>query len=908
MNRHRAHGTSLRGLGLLVVGLFSLTACDGENLFVSGPVNADGGADNGKAPTVQIVTPTGDSTSAKPIGDSVLVSARIEDKTGIQTVQFDGFAFRGDVNLGTAEIVERFETKVIDLLSPTADTTLTRYLIPTTDSTRETAHLIVTATDTLGNVAADTVRLILGGPDVQVLNLVGGEFVQSGRTLSLRILAVDPGGVRSIEVITTGVVASSTSTPITPTADSVTLDTSVDIPAGVEGQMELIARARNNLDVIGQVGPFTLNVITGETADSVPPTVTFVQTSPGRMELQDVLQIDISASDDNQGSGIARAGYTVIATSATRGTSEIVSNEIAYAPSRTGNLAQTFQVPGFHADPLSLPDTLVYEISAFVVDERGNCAASVGTAGGESLECATLPGGQIVAQDRQGKRDTRVFVDGRTVLLPTGGVVMDAVVDSTRRQLYLSNIARDRIEVFDLTAEVFNQGVAVGSEPWGLAMDTGGDNLLVANSGGTNISNMDLTPATPSEDVAGRILTPDVVFFDVALEEDTNGSDRYVVTFSPNIQGASFSDRPQYLAVDANNRILYSTRTTPVGQLGTIRRAIRGAGFVQPEVRVFYEHTAHLPDETANAIGNVDGVAPSGDGSVITITDHQQGDPDIILTSTPGIPSDAVTSIQGLGSDAVMLAGQRWNIAGIGFNDTTFVAASGDGRWVVFGEGAASPIGRIIMYESATDALSGAIPVSDLITNASEVVRGIGLNYDGTLGVARGDMAYFFTTDLRLQGVADLPAGGSGAVLHPLHADAVSLANSGGSYLPDVHMAFVGTGEGTIDIIDTFHFFRSGRIFIRDNLVGPLKAVLPFPEDNAGLTCATQAIFDETGAAIGNAIDIFNGDDFQDPYPALGGPTEDACVVLKLFGVTAAEGVVVVNVRKSDILRDHPAR
>lgn len=212
------------------------------------------------------------------------------------------------------------------------------------------------------------------------------------------------------------------------------------------------------------------------------------------------------------------------------------------------------------------------------------------------------------------------------------------------------------------------------------------------------------------------------------------------------------------------------------------------------------------------------------------------------------------------------------------------------------------------MYESAADGLSGAIPVSDLIINASETVRGIGLNYDGTLGVARGDMAYFFTTDLRLQGVADLPQGGSGAVLHPLHADAVSLANSSGTYRPDVHMAFIGTGEGTIDIIDTFHFFRSGRIFIRDNIVGPLKAVLPFSSDNVGLTCQTQAIFDEDGTAIGDAIDIFNGDDFQDPYPAFGGPTEDACVVLKLFGVTEAEGVVVVNVRKSDILRDHPAR
>ena len=38
------------------------------------------------------------------------------------------------------------------------------------------------------------------------------------------------------------------------------------------------------------------------------------------------------------------------------------------------------------------------------------------------------------------------------------------------------------------------------------------------------------------------------------------------------------------------------------------------------------------------------------------------------------------------------------------------------------------------------------------------------------------------------------------------------------------------------------------------------------------------------------------------------GITDDACIVVKLFAVTSTGGVVVVDVRKADILRDHPAR
>src|SRR5690606_15325391 len=168
--------------------------------------------------------------------------------------------------------------------------------------------------------------------------------------------------------------------------------------------------------------------------------------------------------------------------------------------------------------------------------------------------------------------------------------------------------------------------------------------------------------------------------------------------------------------------------------------------------------------------------------------------------------------------------------------------------------------------------------------------------------------AYFFTTDLRLQGMAALPPGGAGAVLHPLHANAQSLTNYvNGEYRPDTHLAFVGTGERTIDIVDTFNFGRSGRLFIRDVIQGPLRAVLPFPEDNAGFRCVTTPVTDQRGAFIGNAVQIFENGDFTQPIPP-DGASEDACIVVKLFGVTDTGGVVVVDVRKADVLREHPQR
>ena len=516
----------------------------------------------------------------------------------------------------------------------------------------------------------------------------------------------------------------------------------------------------------------------------------------------------------------------------------------------------------------------------------------------------------IVALANVGHEVTNV-----TVVLPRGGLVMDAVIDTLRRNLYLSNIELSQVEVFRLQDEQFLAPVGVGARPLGLSLNRWRDTLLVGNSAGTNISNVFL--GDPSgfgpfrEDDPRRLLTPDVVLFDVQRLVDNLGILRYRVFFNSDANPPGFTDRPQFLAVDSTGRVLYSTVTTELGDFGTIRQAfippdLGRPNEVRPEVKLFFEHAALTTAPDFVAVGNVDRiVVVTGDlADNVIMYDHVPGFPDDTITAGPALIADAIDQLAMAGSDVVSGTG-RFSVPNLGFSDTTFVTASGDGGWVLFGEGAVDPVGRLIMYEAGRDRISRVVEVADIMDNASETVKGIGLNYDGTLGVARGIDAYFFTTDLRLQGKTTIPGGGAGAVLHPLHANALNF--DGGEYRPDTHLAFVGTGERTIDVIDTQRFRPLGRLFIRDIIQGPLRAVLPFPEDNVGLQCVSVPVTDQVGATIGGAVQIYENGDFETPY-APDGATEDSCIVVKLFGVTNTGGVVVVDVRKADILREHPSR
>lgn len=897
-------------LGSITVLALLAWGCEGDNLFQPGP----GRGPDSRAPEVEIQEPR--EPAANPIGDSIFVSAAISDDLGVDSVVFEGFAMRGDPNLGTETMVERFEAKAV-ALPFTTDTVVTRYLIPTPDSTRETAAIVVSAYDASGNVSADTLSMILGGPRVRLMNIEDGQQVQSGLGLSLAVEAFDPEGIIQVVIQATGAFEDEIVKSFSPPADSVVVDTSFVIPATTQGEVMLTAIARSTLDVTGQDGPVTVRAVSGLAADSIQPLGRLVTNAPTRMELGDTVSVQVIGRDNTQGSGISRVGYTVRAISPTRGDTIVRSEERVFDPARTGIVTEEFKFAPFNVDSLSLPDTLVFQVTGYLIDEDQNCSAAIPSDSLLTIDCLSLPTGETVADGPVGDNVLRPIVSGRTVRLQGGGRILDAAVDTTHRNLFLSNIARDRVEVFRLQEERFLPPIAVGSEPWGLWLNRGQDTLLVANSGGTNITNIFIGPNTAGpeyegpfvEDAGRRLLTPDVFFFDVERSLDETGGIRYTAFVIPDAQPPGFSDRPQYLAVDSAGRILYSTKTTELGDRGTIRKAFVPNGQTDVEVVMFFQQGTLLEAPDFVALANIDGLAvvpdTTGDDAMV-LTDHTPGSRASVLTGGPSTIEQAVSSLSSAGSDVFAGSG-RWNVESITFADTTFVSASGDGGWVVFGEGAVEPAGRVIMYDAATDQISSVIQVTDLMTNASEEVKGIGLNQDGTLGVARGDFAYFFSTDLRLQGVSDLAIGGSGAALHPLHADYPSLQNTDGRYDPDVHLAFLGAGDATIEIVDAFHFNRIGQLFIRDVVTGPLKVSLPFPEDNAGLTCSTRQVFNGTGQYIGDAIDIFADANGQVPHPEIGGPTEDLCVVAKLYAVTD-EGVVVVDVRKGDILKSHTAR
>ncbi|MCK5650102.1 MAG: hypothetical protein KAJ42_01940, partial [Gemmatimonadetes bacterium] len=769
--------TLITSMALILV----LWACEGRNFFQPSDVIVGDGTG---APAVEIQSPR--DSAARPIGESVLIRVRVTDDSGIDSVLFGGVASRGNADLGTDTIVARYETKVVALDGLSVeDTVLTRELLPVQDSTREPVSLFVIAYDTAGNAASDTTSLFIGGPKVEFLTLEDGQLIQAGLSLSLRVSAADPQGILSLRIDATGAFEESIVVSFNPPVDSTIVDTLMVIPSNALGPVQLTATARNSVDVPGQDGPLFLTVVAGGAGDAIAPRISLATESPDPMELGDSVIVEVEGADDSQGSGISRAGYTVLAISPTRGDTVVLSEEVTFDPARTGNLAEGFSFPPFNVDSLSLPDTLIFEITAYAFDAMGNCGAATVADIPSSLPCATLAGGQVVADGRMGLRISRAIVAGRTVMLPLGGRIMDAVVDTIRRNLLLSNIEESVIEVFRLQEEEFLDPVRVGSEPWGISMNRGEDTLVVANSGGTNLSNVYLGPNVnsdppyePFEDPGRRLLTPDVVLFEVETSLDDAGFTRLRVTFIPDAEPDGFSDRPQYVAVDSTGRILFSTKTTLPGNYGTIRKAYVPPGEEFTEVRLFYEHSAlaEAPDFTAIANADLVEIINVGAGDQVIIYDHLPGD----TIPVSGGPSD---SVSGAGNAAlaagadVWWATGRWQVPSLGFSDTTFVTASGDGGWVAFGEGSVDPIGRVIMFNAAADSITNVIQVTDLMTNASETVRGLALNHDGTLGVARGFDAYFFSTDLRKQGRADLPGGGAGAALHPLHADYPSLDN-----------------------------------------------------------------------------------------------------------------------------------
>jgi hypothetical protein len=324
----------------------------------------------------------------------------------------------------------------------------------------------------------------------------------------------------------------------------------------------------------------------------------------------------------------------------------------------------------------------------------------------------------------------------------------------------------------------------------------------------------------------------------------------------------------------AGGRIFYSTKPTSAATPGTLRWLDPIQAVPDPQQIYQYGTIDPTASETytffnADSIRVGSTLATSIESDTLFLFDHPKGAAaGLIVASTldftkappvPGAPNIAILDAFNKGSDAIAVVGL--DIRTLELTDTTFVAASGDRKWIGFGEGnKPGTTGRLMLVNDPAGSVpdvpgffSPSMTVTDNVDNASEQVFGIAMDSTGLQIMSHGSQTYISAIDnpfhLRLDGVYDSFDNGAGVAYHPRAKSTLS-ANAD-------RVAFTATRSGIIEVIDVAHYNNRGRYITKGTLYGPLRATGPLPGDPAG-------------------------------------------VVLKLYGLTST-GLIVIDLQAADI-------
>ena len=727
------------------------------------------------------------------------------------------FSTLANDNLGLKTIQIRVAGAVGLIYDTTFTSAVTRITLPfTLFASRSVppgtpAIITAVATDGAGNVSAiDTLRLATGNlppPEVRVVSPSSGSSAVVGKSIVITVSGKTAIKVMSLGLETTGpVVYADSALFSSPLRDSVTMQDTVVIPASAQpGTLTITPFLRDSL---GQrtTGPsITLNVQTIAQVNSVPVVNQFCLASSSfnnacghsnRLEVSDSVHVE---ADDP--SGIIGLGYEV---------RRAVGGAIDDSATFVSNGSLTFEPRTFQ---MRLPYTTFPTVAYVQVFARNSNGVKA---------YAKLSNGQ----DRI---DTVTVVAGVTRGLPFGGQVADALYHPGKDRLYLTNILLNRLEVFNLADSSFMSPVTVGSRPWGITAwprdrnGSMGDTLLVANSGGTDISYVDLNLGANGAELRPRYALPNIVAYTVTSVQSTTAPN------GPPIQERKqydFSDRPQYLGatcIAAGSAcsevvLMYSTTPTPGQTVPFANRngTVRWENLTRGTSHFFFEQ----------AIGQEAG---RGDTLEVIRYDANTG---VATTLVPyrqqyGTPPD-------VGFQSIVIT-----VGKLAFRDTTFVRNSGNFQRAVLGEGgsllgsramtfdvtrgmentAITPGGAVAVLPtpSVDRGVSQPQDVSDWTANSFAQVKGVGINFDGSLSGIRGDSTYVINPFLRLQGVLGTTASNAGLAFHPL--------NTGPFSFPvNTRLAFAASAEPLIEIFDTYCYQRVGTIPIRDPIIGPLTA------------------------------------------------------------------------------------
>ena len=687
-------------------------------------------------------------------------------------------------------------------------------------------RIVGRATDGASNFSEDTLFIFLQNIDalrVYLLQPTAGAVASQGKYVPIHVAAHQKSGIKHVGWLVggnagqTARTGDSLVTASPPFPDTLDFVDSV-LVTGSGGFFTVAGFAVDSGNRVAQTSPITVTIqsaVNDNTAPQIEQTVSL------RAEAND--SVKVHATDP---SGISVIGFEVDSLSGGR-----IRRDSVLLSGKSTDVLKNFAL-GLNS---LLPPTSVV-VQAFACDSAvaHNCGVT------SAVFSTPSPTGTA-------RKDTIVIVAGTTKILPFGGKIVDAIYSANRRELYLTNPSLSRVEIFQAANSTFVvAGIpTAGPQPWGIALwprDTlgaYGDSIVVANSGGTQLSIIDVT-------AGARVLRWRQDLPDFLIQT-------YKVVCAPGcktvITEYNVSDRPQYLGtvcrpaggtLCAQDSIfaLYSTTPEPSNPAPfTGRATLRMERLANPGNppdtsklfgHIFWEISNAPPSSTSDTLRIVERRGPPYNVSKVTLT---------------------------------ACAGANVELQSFALGDTTFARNSGNFTHGFFGEGGrvTANFARVMSYRTTGRLLHGAstfvscstsgalgtirdsgqvdvdfgmspaVAVNDFISNTATKIRSIATNFNGLTNAARADSVYYLDEGLRLKGTSPDSGLATGMDMNYNHSFAPSgscpptTPACGGSGSPNDRLLFVARFDANIDVFDTYFGFQVGTISIRDPIIGPLR-------------------------------------------------------------------------------------
>lgn len=679
--------------------------------------------------------------------------------------------------------------------------------------------IVGTARDGAGNRSKpDTITIFLSNKQALAAFLLAptaGAVAGSGKYIPIQVKAVQQaGGIRRLGWTIGGVAGQtastgdSISTGSAPFPDSTTFTDSV-LVTGTTGTFQVVGFAVDSAGRRAASAAVTVTIQSVAT-DNIPPEIS--QVVALRAEATD--SITIHATDP---SGITRVGFKVTDLLG----ASLGGDSLNFAGTTTDQkVTMSLKLTNITVFPTQVI------VQAFAID--GATALNRGVTGA----VFTVP-----SPTGASRSDTVTIVAGRTFALPAGGHIADAIYNKNTNEVYLTNTSLSRLEIFQVANSTFvAAGIpTAGPQPVGLALwptDTLGnyqDSVVVANSGGTELSVLDVRPAVRS--LSWRQALPNFII-EKYQTVNVGGFYQAVITYY------DISDRPQYVATVCRTagtatcapdgvEAIYSTTPT-----ASSTDPFSGRGTLRSEVM-----TQNPGLQFGHLFWEIGATSIANNSDTLRIEEDRSGSSTVVLSACAGVTI---------------------NFSSFGLGDSTFVRNSGDFQHAFMGEGGniTSSFARVMSYDARATLAKGAgtnltcftspmgntgpsdagdndhdfgmspgFQVSDFISNTGVRISSIATNFNGLTNAVRADSIYFLDANLRLAVTAPAATGASGMDMNYNHTFSPfgACAPCGGAGSPNDRVIFAAQPDGSISVFDTFHGGQIGSIPLRDPIIGPLR-------------------------------------------------------------------------------------